>query len=67
MPNFYDLPRELRDMIYEQYILDVIEAEKTWPKCALVALAPLLLCHGIIGYEATEVSKSPKDSMIDMC
>lgn len=57
MPNFSNLPRELRDMIYEQYILTAIndhgKAEPDTIK--LTTAAPLLLSDTDEGVELAEV------------
>lgn len=65
MANFSDLPRELRDMIYEWYILIAInDHRKARPgTIRLITAAPLLLANRQVGVEFAEVrikqSRSP--------
>lgn len=53
MPNIHALPRELRDKIYEQFVLDMIEKQET--SHLITAFTGLLMSNKQIGSEAAEV------------
>ena len=56
MPTFGDLPRELRDIVYDQYIFDFIEEYRTKPRSSseLTKAAPLLIVNKEVGREAAK-------------
>ena len=56
MPTFWDLPRELRDLVYEQYILDVIDEQQGQARRPLTTVMPLLVSNKQVGREAAQVS-----------
>lgn len=55
-PNFGDLPRELRDIIYELHNLAVIKQQQKHSKRGLVTAAPIVVSHKQFGHEVALVS-----------
>lgn len=53
MPNIHDLPRELRDKIYEQFVMNIIGKQET--RHFITAFTGLLMSNKQAGLEAVEV------------
>lgn len=67
MSGFADLPRELRDIIYEMYMVDMIRQQPARGQSALITKAPILVCHKQFGREAALVSTPPCRSLGIAC